>query len=312
METIALLATLLATSAALQLPLLPFPVADALLPGETKALHLYEARFLQLLTDAKDKHHERLGQMLITPQGNVAAYAPLCVLDETRVRDVGVWARLKCVGRVRLIDVAQTDFQYALATVESVADSMIAEPSGETPLPAEAGADVEVERQVRKLYGSCTELEAKLAAAGGDVAAALATGDAGSRDDEVEFGHETRTAEFLPFTETLEDSLERASDLLLSRGLDTSPHISLCDAVGGLWDVHDEETAARQLLSFVAATNLSPQQRTQAIGLRSTVERLSLCASALRTRQQRLAAQIALRNAMGGGGSDDASIGESS
>ncbi|CAN0490022.1 unnamed protein product, partial [Laminaria digitata] len=35
---------------------LPFPVEDVMCPGETKALHLYEARFLALFENAIREH----------------------------------------------------------------------------------------------------------------------------------------------------------------------------------------------------------------------------------------------------------------
>ena len=34
-----------------------------------------------------------------------------------------MWARLKCVGRVKLLEVRETEYQYASATVEPFFDS---------------------------------------------------------------------------------------------------------------------------------------------------------------------------------------------
>ena len=56
--------------------------------------------------------------------------------------------------------------------------------------------------------------------------------------------------------------------------------------------------AERQLLSFAAAAVLSPAERAQALQMTSTSERLTHAVCALREQQRRLAAQLALRQAM--------------
>ena len=67
--------------------------------------------------------------------------------------------------------------------------------------------------------------------------------------------------------------------------------------------MEDEAAAERQLLSYAAATPLSPAQRTQVLGLTSTQERLNLCLAALREQQRRLAAMSALSSLGGSPGS---------
>ena len=62
----------------MELGLLPFGIDEALMPGETKQVHLFEARFIQLFADS-DSHDGCLGALLITPNGNVtAAQLQLC------------------------------------------------------------------------------------------------------------------------------------------------------------------------------------------------------------------------------------------
>ena len=39
-----------------------------------------------------------------------------------------MWARLKCVGRVKLLEVSETEYQYVSATVEPFFDSEAAAP----------------------------------------------------------------------------------------------------------------------------------------------------------------------------------------
>ena len=81
-------------SGTLELGLLPFPLKEGLLPGETKQVlppahcilsapvlstcrgaqvHLYEARFLALFERATSRHHGCLGQLLIVPQASDSA-----------------------------------------------------------------------------------------------------------------------------------------------------------------------------------------------------------------------------------------------
>ena len=56
------------------LPLLPFGIHELLLPGETKQLHLFEARFLTLF-DRAAQGHGCLSQLLLTPAGGVLGLA---------------------------------------------------------------------------------------------------------------------------------------------------------------------------------------------------------------------------------------------
>ena len=108
-----------------ELGLLPFSLTEALLPGETKQVHLFEARFLSLF-ESSAKNHNMLGQLLVTPGGNVAAVTSLIEVEESRRKDVGVWAQLKCVGRIKLVEVSGTDFDWVKAKVELVTDHAIA------------------------------------------------------------------------------------------------------------------------------------------------------------------------------------------
>jgi len=100
-----------------ELNLLPFGLQEGLLPGETKQVHLFEARFLELFVEAEAKHDSCVGMLLFTPSGNAAAITSLLEIEESRRQDVGVWARLRCVGRVKLLDVNQTDRGYPKAKV---------------------------------------------------------------------------------------------------------------------------------------------------------------------------------------------------
>jgi Lon protease-like protein len=45
----------------LQVPLLPFPSSEVLLPGQVKTLHLYEARYLNMLEEVLQSDDKLFG-----------------------------------------------------------------------------------------------------------------------------------------------------------------------------------------------------------------------------------------------------------
>ena len=147
-----------APSSSYSLGLLPFPLEEGLLPGETKQVHLFEARFIQLFAEATEKHDGCVGAMLFSPNGNVASVTTLLEIEEYKKQEFGVWAKLKCVGRVRLTEVKQTDFEYVMATCEpffdeeestsaipSLSDQAAAQAASLTGDKAAGGAEVEVD-----------------------------------------------------------------------------------------------------------------------------------------------------------------------
>ena len=101
-----------------ELGLLPFSLEEALLPGETKQVHLFEARFIQLFSESAAKHHDCLGALYFAPGNNVLSVTSLLEVEEFQKKEFGVWARLKCVGRVRIQELEKTEFDYVQAQVE--------------------------------------------------------------------------------------------------------------------------------------------------------------------------------------------------
>eukprot|EP00965_Chrysotila_dentata_P159897 5281757-Pleurochrysis_carterae.AAC.2 len=76
-----------------KLGLLPFGVADAMLPGETKQVHLYEARFTHLFESAT-RNHGCLGQLLVTRDSGVAAVTSLLEVGQ---------ATCQCIVRIQTV-----------------------------------------------------------------------------------------------------------------------------------------------------------------------------------------------------------------
>ena len=294
-----------------ELNLLPFSLDEALLPGETKQVHLFEARFLELFTEAEAKHSGCVGQLLITPGGNVAKITSLLEIEESRKQDIGVWARLRCVGRVELDDVEQTDFGYARAKVGLVTDK------------ASDPVDEAVE-ECLQAHENCRSLEEKLrikkaeASGGSGVKASdMASGpekdalaealnklvdiqSSGSADARVEWGHEVPAV--IGFESSLQTVRDKRRECLCFRGLDAPPASALDDNIQKLWGAESEKEAEAQLLSFSAAACLSTRERARALLETDTLERLQSATASFNEASRRLAAEVAIAGLGGGGG----------
>ena len=261
-----------------QLGLLPFPIEEALLPGETKQVHLYEARFIQLFADAASKHDSCIGMLLFTNQGAVGTTS-LLEVDEYRKEEFGVWARLKCVGRVQLLDLDQTDYGYVVGTV-----SHVAERRARRTDRAEVAS---VLSTLCELHESVCELERKLKGSRADDRPV---------DERVEWGHEER---YTASDEgvALADLIASRRAVLVSRGPDALPHATLVDSCKEVWGVSDDEAAEATLQSFAACATLSATVRAKALAMTSVQERCALVIEALEGKRRRLAALAALQGA---------------
>ena len=293
-----------------ELNLLPFGLEELLLPGETKQVHLYEARFLALFEEAEASHDSCVGQLLITPNGNVAAVTSLLEIEESRRQEVGVWARLRCVGRVRVADLEQTDYGYVRAEVGLVTDG------GDDPVDEEALSEC------LEAHAACRDLEIKLLRRGSSDAegededspeggvsglppslAGLAEqlGSLGSgAATQVEWGHEVSDVGELSYDKPLPELVAARREKLCFRGLDLPPGEGLDERVQRVWGAESEAEAEAQLLSFAAAACLGERERATALRETSTLERLQSATAAFRESQRRLAAELALADAAGG------------
>lgn len=276
------------------LNLLPFSLDDLLLPGETKQVHLYEARFLELFTQAEKSDHGCVGQLLILPNGGVVANTALLEIEESRKQDIGVWARLRCVGRVEIEELEPTDYDYYRATVKLITDSP-SEPVG-----------VETLNECMEAHASCHELVAKLEVArGSSDAAGSEEGDELPLDERVEWGHEGSASS--DFSTPLPKLLETRRDMLCSRGLDAPAASGLDYPMQKLWGAQTESEAEAMLLSFSASSYLSPKERAVALGETDTLERVQRATATFRETGRRLAAELALAEAVGQGGASSES-----
>lgn len=83
------------------LPCLPFPPLQICLPGETRQLHLYEARYLALLEATVDLHSRRCAHILVDVQRRaMAAVGALLIVRKWTRLEVGVHIVVDAVARI--------------------------------------------------------------------------------------------------------------------------------------------------------------------------------------------------------------------
>ncbi|KAK1427587.1 hypothetical protein QVD17_16275 [Tagetes erecta] len=102
----------------LELPLLPFPSDQVLVPSEAKTLHLFEARYLKLLDESLLRKKKLFVHFVLDPiavsssskEASFAArYACLVVIEKVEQLDVGALVSIRGIGRVTLVKFANAD-----------------------------------------------------------------------------------------------------------------------------------------------------------------------------------------------------------
>ncbi|KAI3512944.1 hypothetical protein L1887_20267 [Cichorium endivia] len=102
----------------LELPLLPFPSDQVLVPSETKTLHLFEARYLKLLDQCLFKKKKLFVHFVLDPivtsstseEASFAArYGCLVFIEKVEPLDVGALVTIRGIGRVTLVKFAKAD-----------------------------------------------------------------------------------------------------------------------------------------------------------------------------------------------------------
>ncbi|KAB2622766.1 hypothetical protein D8674_024948 [Pyrus ussuriensis x Pyrus communis] len=99
----------------LELPLLPFPLNEVLNPSESKALHLYEARYLALLEESltwkKLFVNFVLDPVIIDNSSGEASFAArngcLVFIENVERLEVGALVSIRGIGRVKVVKFVQ-------------------------------------------------------------------------------------------------------------------------------------------------------------------------------------------------------------
>ncbi|KAJ6797379.1 Uncharacterized protein M6B38_216875 [Iris pallida] len=118
------------------LPLLPFPPDEVLVPSEYKTLHLYEARFLALLEESLSKQKSFVHFVLqpiiadISSSGEsfAAKYACLALIENIERLEIGALVSIRGIGRVSIVDLMQME-PYLRGAVIPIQDDISASES---------------------------------------------------------------------------------------------------------------------------------------------------------------------------------------
>lgn len=98
---------------------LPFPLDDVLLQGETKELCLYEDRFHQLFERSTNFHNSVVAMGLLAPPAGILQNMPLCEIENYRVMNgetafgtgFSVLVTIRVVGRASLLYIQDEDLE---------------------------------------------------------------------------------------------------------------------------------------------------------------------------------------------------------
>lgn len=85
--------------------ILPFPLDDVILQGETKELCLYEERFHQLFQKSMNDHGGVVAMGLLDPPANILQTMPLCEIEsyQTIEGDTGFGTRYSILATIRVV-----------------------------------------------------------------------------------------------------------------------------------------------------------------------------------------------------------------
>ena len=307
-----------------RLGLLPFGLEDALQPGETREITVFDESLRACLVAAAN-NEDCVGGLLFDDSGAHYDLAPLLQVEEVKVDVVCTWARLRCVGRVAVNKVMRhKKKRYRVAHVSLYTDR---EGDNDAPIPLLRSVHDKVALQRRQLREELIGSESKFSEPAQSEYIYVAT-DNGSppygifvtstdddgydTDDETEhifvgqpwerelgacFFH-CRDLGELDDEEngaTLQELVARRQAVLAPSDGPEGASSSLRASVGDVWNVASDEQCALQLLSFAAAATLGPLERAQALIMKDTTERLNYALETLSEQQQLLTEVLVAR-----------------
>lgn len=108
-----------------ELPLVPFPIDQVLIPSETKTLHLYEARYLALLEESLFKKKKFFVHFVLDPiaindtsgEASFAArYGCLVAIEKVEHLEIGALVSIRGIGRVKILKFEQVRTRHGMIT----------------------------------------------------------------------------------------------------------------------------------------------------------------------------------------------------
>ena len=311
-----------------ELCLLPFPMGDGLLPGESLQIHLSEPHQISLFQTALLRFDGCVGQMLertVSSEGvkSYCTVAPLLELREHSRREVGTWCSFTCVGAVQLSNIELRTAEEQAALDEAALSPEAHDEAEDEPFlvataswlhDADASSvdydstDDEVAflaTGVARLHEECNALRRRALELNpdGPLTASERITTGGERigppppaSDRVEFGY--RLGPLIGPYLTLDELVQLRLDALSVRGVDEAPPAAgQPNRLHELWGAADGESLRRRLLSFLAVESLHESYRMSAMAIEDTSSRLQHALTGLEARKAALAAEVALRRA---------------
>jgi len=123
---------------------LPFPLDDVLLQGETKELCLYEERFHQLFERSTNYHNSVVAMGLLAPPAGILQNMPLCEIENYRLMqgktdfgtDFSILCTIRVVGRASLLYIQDEDanIDYLRGWCTEISDDVNYDDDGRDPM----------------------------------------------------------------------------------------------------------------------------------------------------------------------------------
>ena len=253
---------------------LVFDVNELLLPGQTRYLHLFEARFISLFEEAMKDNHNVFAFAFSSGAGELLRVVTLVEIDDYQKLSVGVGVTVRGVGRALIEQIPEVE-PYIKTRILPYDD----QPIGDSPALDIQSA--EVAEQIYQLHeGLLTrERDTKIASSVSKELAvdprALLTPPSAAPTVEANVNDES------PDLDSLRTRV-RVARMAQTKSISVAP--------SGY-----EAVLERALLSFLALEGCDLERKLKAFHGRSTVQRLQICRDAVDERSKILAAKNTIR-----------------
>jgi len=262
---------------------LPMEVRGIILPGESRRLVIDKADDLAALEAAE---HGCVGALITTPHQNALATSTLLEVREVRKQEVGATIEVVAAGRIHIGSIDH-DRCFTAHSVNPAFDSRPESDAGMGQIVDDLRKAAEQHENMRRKLGrKAIPAGVKIPGMNGELRGKVVPTGRVSLD--------ARSAERTP----LDEACAQMREELCVVHLDEAPAASL-ERLYELWDVPHEEAAELQVLSFAACTSLTAMQRSLALGMEDTAERLQYARRCLLKAANRMAAKTAIRDALG-------------
>ena len=291
-----------------------------LLPGEEKEVWFSDQASRALIAHAVAEHHSCCAQLLVRGGGELVGITGLLEIHRLAVEDDSTRLLLRCVGRVGIREVHQTEgTEFLVAKVEPFADDVEHASSEQADMEAALGLSEggggktsEAASAVAKAAEASglseaellAQMQALLSNLEGELRSTLASLSALRAQLWQQGADEPGAAALIAELEALGEDRGASLDELVATRTDVLTAAALadggapCDCLSELWGV-DVDAGKRQVLSFAAAATLGGAVRANALVSTSASQRLYMALAAAREQQRRLGAVLALKGLVG-------------